>query len=53
MNDFYQQSPAPDTEIKKSEEPKAQQERSLSIESALREAKQAADSWIEDRTGIV
>ncbi len=53
MNDFYQQSPAPDTEIETAEEPKAQQERSLSIESALREAKQTADSWIEYRTGIV
>jgi len=53
MNDFYQQSPAPDTAIETAEEPKAQQELSLSRESALREAKQTADSWIEYRTGIV
>jgi len=53
MDEFDQQSPAPDTAIETAEEPKAQQDRSLSIESALREAKQTADSWIEYRTRIV
>jgi len=53
IDEFDQQPPAPDTKIDKAEEPKAQQERLRLRESALREAKQTADSWIKYRTKTV